>query len=227
MHRKKKPVMMNTTGVRPERVGRHQAERVVDRRADVPVSRREEGVDPQDPLQSFQPASCHAERDSRAARASVGRRTGLPRPHRRSIAPARRHDVTVTEDTTPPWSSSTCRRASTTWTTGARATTRPARPTSPRCSRIGASTIAPSCSFATTRPSRSRRCGRDAPGNAFKDVVTGEPDVLITKHTNSCFYGEPDLHHWLQQRGINACSCADHDQPLLRDDRADGREPGL
>ena len=43
---------------------------------------------------------------------------------------------------------------------------------------------------------------RDAPGNAFKDVVTGAPDVLITKQTNSCFYGDPDLHQWLQQRAI-------------------------
>ena len=43
----------------------------------------------------------------------------------------------------------------------------------------------------------------DNPGNAFKDVVTGEPDVLISKHTNSCFYGDPDLHAWLQARGIS------------------------
>ena len=42
----------------------------------------------------------------------------------------------------------------------------------------------------------------DHPGNAFKPVVTGEPDVLISKHTNSCFYGDPDLHAWLQERGI-------------------------
>ena len=42
----------------------------------------------------------------------------------------------------------------------------------------------------------------DGPGNAFKDVVTGEPDLLISKHTNSCFYGDPDLHAWLQARGI-------------------------
>ncbi|WP_028066359.1 cysteine hydrolase family protein [Solirubrobacter soli] len=42
----------------------------------------------------------------------------------------------------------------------------------------------------------------DNPGNAFKDVVTGEPDVLISKHTNSCFYGDPDLHEWLQARRI-------------------------
>jgi nicotinamidase-related amidase len=41
------------------------------------------------------------------------------------------------------------------------------------------------------------------PGNAFKDVVDGEPDVLVSKHTNSCFYGEPDLHDWLQERGIS------------------------
>jgi nicotinamidase-related amidase len=42
----------------------------------------------------------------------------------------------------------------------------------------------------------------DNPGNAFKDVVTGDPDVVISKHTNSCFYGDPDLHAWLQERGI-------------------------
>jgi nicotinamidase-related amidase len=40
------------------------------------------------------------------------------------------------------------------------------------------------------------------PGNAFKDVVTGTPDVLIAKRTNSCFYGDPDLHEWLRRRGI-------------------------
>lgn len=40
------------------------------------------------------------------------------------------------------------------------------------------------------------------PGNAFKDVVTGEPDLLVTKRTNSAFYGDPDLHAWLQERGI-------------------------
>jgi nicotinamidase-related amidase len=43
---------------------------------------------------------------------------------------------------------------------------------------------------------------RGNPGNAFKEVVTGEPDLLVSKQTNSCFYGEPDLHAWLQERGI-------------------------
>jgi len=40
------------------------------------------------------------------------------------------------------------------------------------------------------------------PGNAFKDVVSGEPDLLVTKHVNSAFYGDPDLHTWLRERGI-------------------------
>jgi nicotinamidase-related amidase len=36
-------------------------------------------------------------------------------------------------------------------------------------------------------------------GNAFKDVVADvAPDLLVTKSTNSAFYGEPDLHAWLQ-----------------------------
>src|ERR687883_113365 len=30
------------------------------------------------------------------------------------------------------------------------------------------------------------------PGNAFKDVVTGAPDLLVTKQVNSAFYGDPD-----------------------------------
>ena len=40
------------------------------------------------------------------------------------------------------------------------------------------------------------------PGNALKDVVAGEPDVLVTKHVNSAFIGEPDLDGWLRERGI-------------------------
>jgi len=42
----------------------------------------------------------------------------------------------------------------------------------------------------------------DRPGNAFKDVITGEPHLLVSKQTNSCFYGDPDLHEWLQERDI-------------------------
>ncbi len=40
-------------------------------------------------------------------------------------------------------------------------------------------------------------------GNAFKDMITGEPDLLVTKHVNSAFYGRPDLHDWLQGSGIH------------------------
>jgi nicotinamidase-related amidase len=40
-------------------------------------------------------------------------------------------------------------------------------------------------------------------GNAFKDVITGEPDLLVTKRVNSAFYGEPDLHGWLKRSGID------------------------
>jgi nicotinamidase-related amidase len=42
------------------------------------------------------------------------------------------------------------------------------------------------------------------PGNAFKDVVSGEPDLLVTKRVNSAFYGDPDLHDWLREREIGS-----------------------
>lgn len=44
----------------------------------------------------------------------------------------------------------------------------------------------------------------DAPGNAFKDVVHGEPDLLVTKSVNSSFHGTPDLHAWLRYRDVCA-----------------------
>lgn len=41
------------------------------------------------------------------------------------------------------------------------------------------------------------------PGNALRDVVADAPhDLFVTKHVNSAFYGEPDLHAWLTGRGI-------------------------
>ncbi len=39
-------------------------------------------------------------------------------------------------------------------------------------------------------------------GNAFQPCLTGTPDLLVTKSVNSAFYGEPDLHAWLQDREI-------------------------
>lgn len=41
-----------------------------------------------------------------------------------------------------------------------------------------------------------------SPGNAFKDVVTGEPDLLVTKSVNSCFHGHPSLQAWLDGRRV-------------------------
>lgn len=41
-------------------------------------------------------------------------------------------------------------------------------------------------------------------GNDFKDMITGEPDLLVTKSVNSAFYGEPDLHAWLIGNQIDA-----------------------
>lgn len=41
------------------------------------------------------------------------------------------------------------------------------------------------------------------PGNALVDVVAAvAPAILVTKDVNSAFYGEPDLHAWLGERGI-------------------------
>jgi nicotinamidase-related amidase len=40
------------------------------------------------------------------------------------------------------------------------------------------------------------------PGNAFQDLVDGDPDLLVTKHVNSAFHGEPDLDAWLRAAGV-------------------------
>lgn len=41
------------------------------------------------------------------------------------------------------------------------------------------------------------------PGNELVPVVAAvDPVVVISKSANSAFYGDPDLHAWLQERGI-------------------------
>ena len=42
------------------------------------------------------------------------------------------------------------------------------------------------------------------PGNDFKDVITGTPDLLVSKSVNSAFYGTPDLQQWLQANQIDS-----------------------
>ena len=44
----------------------------------------------------------------------------------------------------------------------------------------------------------------DRSGNAFKAVITGEPDLLITKQVNSAFLGDPPLEPWLRSHGLTA-----------------------
>ena len=40
------------------------------------------------------------------------------------------------------------------------------------------------------------------PGFEFKDAVTGDPDLLITKSVHSAFHGDADLDGWLREREI-------------------------
>jgi nicotinamidase-related amidase len=35
-------------------------------------------------------------------------------------------------------------------------------------------------------------------------VLTGKPDLLVSKSVHSAFLGQPDLHAWLQEQGIGA-----------------------
>ena len=46
------------------------------------------------------------------------------------------------------------------------------------------------------------------PGNEFKDVITGDPDLLVVKSVHSALYGDPDMVKWLashQIRSIAIC----------------------
>ena len=38
--------------------------------------------------------------------------------------------------------------------------------------------------------------------HAFKDVVSGEPDLLVSKQVNSAFHGAPDLAAWLRAQEL-------------------------
>lgn len=50
----------------------------------------------------------------------------------------------------------------------------------------------------STTPGSPLRPGQ--PGHELRQGIAG--DVLITKNVNSAFYGEPDLHAWLTERGF-------------------------
>jgi nicotinamidase-related amidase len=40
------------------------------------------------------------------------------------------------------------------------------------------------------------------PGNDLHELLTGEPELFVTKRVNSAFHGEPDLAAWLRGEGI-------------------------
>jgi len=43
----------------------------------------------------------------------------------------------------------------------------------------------------------------DAEGHALVEAVADAPaDLVVSKNVNSAFYGDPDLHAWLRERGI-------------------------
>jgi nicotinamidase-related amidase len=42
----------------------------------------------------------------------------------------------------------------------------------------------------------------DEMGSEFKDVIEGDPDLLVTKTVHSSFHGDPDLGAWLRREGI-------------------------
>ncbi|MHB1526809.1 MAG: cysteine hydrolase family protein [Candidatus Dormibacteria bacterium] len=44
----------------------------------------------------------------------------------------------------------------------------------------------------------------ETPGNQFKAEIQGKPDLIISKHVHSAFYGTPDLDGWLQGHGISS-----------------------
>ena len=41
------------------------------------------------------------------------------------------------------------------------------------------------------------------PGNELRDFVDGSRDLFVTKSVNSAFYGDPDLHEWLQAHDVD------------------------
>lgn len=53
----------------------------------------------------------------------------------------------------------------------------------------------------STEPGSPLRPGQ--PGNDFKELVTGTPDLLVTKSVNSSFHGTPDLDAWLREPDLD------------------------
>jgi nicotinamidase-related amidase len=62
-------------------------------------------------------------------------------------------------------------------------------------------------------------------GNALKPELTGQP-ALVTKQTNSAFYGERDLHARLQARGMTSFAvCGIQTNHCVETHPSHGHEP--
>ncbi len=44
----------------------------------------------------------------------------------------------------------------------------------------------------------------ELPGNQLKEFLRGRGDLLVSKSVHSAFHGQPDLHAWLAERGIDS-----------------------
>ncbi len=53
----------------------------------------------------------------------------------------------------------------------------------------------------SAEPGSPLRAGQ--PGNDFKPIITGIPDLLLSKTVNSCFHATPDLDAWLRTRQLD------------------------
>jgi nicotinamidase-related amidase len=53
----------------------------------------------------------------------------------------------------------------------------------------------------STQPTSPLRPGQ--PGNMLRGFLDGPCDLTVSKSVNSAFYGDPDLHDWLQNQGIH------------------------
>ena len=85
---------------------------------------------------------------------------------------------------------------------GGRVTTPSARTTSPRCSPHWRERGGPLVFVRHDSEEPGSPLAPGQPGNDFKDVVTGEPDLLVTKQVNSASTASPTCTRGCGERGI-------------------------
>ena len=85
----------------------------------------------------------------------------------------------------------------------------------------------PSCSSGTTGTTRARRSLPAGPGNDLDPILTGEPDLLVSKNVNSAFHGDPTSRRGCEGRASSGSRVRHPDEHVLRDDCARGRNLGF